>query len=95
MQKLFAPIVPVVETAMFEQLNLILFSNLPAQDVNDSVADMTVFTPDEAPKFTGGEQAMMKYIATNVKYPAVAKENENPENGAATSLFSISDMEIL
>lgn len=32
-------------------------------------------TVDEMPQFNGGSSAMMQYLAQNVKYPAVAKDN--------------------
>ncbi len=38
--------------------------------------EMQVFTVvEEPPTFPGGEEALLKYIGSNVKYPEIAKEN--------------------
>ena len=38
-------------------------------------ADSAYTNVDEMPVFTGGDQAILKYIAENTKYPEVAKKN--------------------
>jgi TonB family protein len=43
-------------------------------DLATSKADTVYQTVDEMPKFPGGEQAMFKFIAENVKYPQEAKD---------------------
>lgn len=42
-----------------------------AKDSEDKVFS----TPEQPPTFPGGEAALMKYIAENIHYPAVAAEN--------------------
>lgn len=53
----------------------ILLGGLSAQE--DAPSNDTVFNiVDEMPVFPGGEQAMMKYIAENIKFPQEAKDKE-------------------
>ena len=42
----------------------------------NSDGTLDYFTIEEKPEFPGGESAMMKWIASNVKYPDVAIENK-------------------
>ncbi len=44
----------------------------PAEPDNDSIYQVV----DEMPKFPGGEQAMMDFVAKNVKYPQEARDKE-------------------
>ena len=48
-------------------------------DIIDKVIDdgeiVNFYVIEEKPEFPGGEQAMMKWIAENVKYPEIAKES--------------------
>ena len=41
----------------------------------------------EAPMFNGGEQALLKYIINNLRYPAQAMENN--EQGRVLCLFTV------
>ena len=54
-------------------LFIALFLCLPLFAQKESVpridSEGVYLIPDEMPKFPGGMQAMMKYLATNVKYP--------------------------
>lgn len=53
----------------------ILLGGLSAQE--DAPSNDTVFNiVDEMPQFPGGDQALMKYIAENIKYPQEAKDKE-------------------
>jgi TonB family protein len=57
-----------------ESLGILLGGLSALEDVpsNDTVFNIV----DEMPVFPGGEQAMMKYIAENIKYPQEAKDKE-------------------
>lgn len=46
------------------------------EKVLDSVSTMDTSNLDtEMPEFEGGEQAIFKYLGSNIKYPVIAKEN--------------------
>ena len=45
-----------------------------AQDANEDT-DKAYEVVDEMPSFTGGQGALMQFLANNVKYPTVAFEN--------------------
>ena len=48
----------------------------PAEVVEEVEEEEVVFKVVETmPEFPGGQQALMKYLATNVKYPVIALEN--------------------
>ena len=59
-------------------LFIALFLCLPLFAQKESVpridSEGVYLIPDEMPKFPGGMQAMMKYLATNVKYPVEAQK---------------------
>ena len=59
-------------------LFIVLFLCLPLFAQKESVpridSEGVYLIPDEMPKFPGGMQAMMKYLATNVKYPVEAQK---------------------
>src|SRR5690606_27425558 len=45
------------------------------EEVVEDVVEEQIFTiVEEMPSFPGGEPAMMKYLANNIKYPAIAKD---------------------
>jgi protein TonB len=45
------------------------------ETVKEDVVEEQIFTiVEEMPSFPGGEAALMKYLATNIKYPAIAKD---------------------
>lgn len=45
------------------------------EEAVEEVVEEQVFTiVEEMPSFPGGEAALMKYLANNIKYPAIAKE---------------------
>ena len=83
----------------------VLFLSLAAQAQSvenaDSVAvEETVYqSVEEQPEFPGGMKALMKYLADNVKYPRVSRDNKS--QGRSTVRFtvnadgSISDAEIV
>lgn len=83
----------------------VLFLSLAAQAQSvenaDSVAvEETVYqSVEEQPEFPGGMKAMMKYLADNVKYPRISRDNKS--QGRSTVRFivntdgSISDAEIV
>ena len=83
----------------------VLFLSLAvqAQSVEnaDSVAvEETVYqSVEEQPEFPGGMKALMKYLADNVKYPRISRDNKS--QGKSTVRFtvnvdgSISDAEIV
>ena len=45
-----------------------------AQDANEDTSKVYEVV-DEMPSFTGGQNALMQFLANNVKYPTVAFEN--------------------
>lgn len=59
-------------------LFIALFLCLPLFAQKESIpridSEGVYLIPDEMPKFPGGMQAMMKYLATNVKYPVEAQK---------------------
>jgi protein TonB len=45
------------------------------ETAKEEVVEEQIFTiVEEMPTFPGGEAALMKYLATNIKYPAIAKD---------------------
>lgn len=48
--------------------------NNPPSAVEEKTYD--IFDITKAPAFPGGEQAMLKYFAENIRYPALAREND-------------------
>lgn len=56
--------------SVFQTIKEDLYQTLKDKSVNDSVFQIV----SEMPEFPGGVEAMMKYIAENVKYPEKAKE---------------------
>lgn len=45
------------------------------EEAVEEVVEEQIFTiVEEMPSFPGGEPAMMKYLANNIKYPAIAKD---------------------
>ena len=57
-----------------EEIELILLK--PAEvEVEEEVGDEVFFVVEKMPEFPGGQQAMMKFIAENIKYPVIAQEN--------------------
>jgi protein TonB len=85
----------------------VLFLSLAAQAQSvenaDSVAvavEETVYqSVEEQPEFPGGMKALMKYLADNIKYPRISRDNKS--QGRSTVRFtvnvdgSISDAEIV
>lgn len=58
--------------SVFQTIKEDLYQTLKDKSVNDSVFQIV----DEMPEFPGGVEAMMKYMAENVKYPEKAKDEE-------------------
>ena len=47
----------------------------PIQQKHEEVKEEKVFTiVEQMPSFPGGEEALMKYLADNIQYPAIAKD---------------------
>lgn len=46
----------------------------PAQQVVEEVKEEVFLVVEEMPEFPGGQAAMMKHIASNIKYPRVAQQ---------------------
>jgi protein TonB len=45
------------------------------EEVEEDVAEEKIFTiVEEMPSFPGGDEALMKYLGNNIKYPAIAKD---------------------
>ncbi len=44
-------------------------------DVTDDVYEKPFTIVEQMPEFPGGTESMMRYIATNIKYPAMARES--------------------
>ncbi len=42
---------------------------------NDTINELVYFLVEEMPEFPGGEMAMRKHIANNIRYPVLAQEN--------------------
>ncbi len=70
------------ESKAIETSNSLTFTNPIAPDID--LKDIDIPEPDKIepiyisevmPKFPGGEAALMKYLANNVNYPAIAQEN--------------------
>jgi len=49
---------------------------LIAQNDKISEKDSVYTLPEKMPQFPGGEQALIEYLKTNLKYPAKAKEEK-------------------
>ncbi len=56
----------------FQAVKEDLYQTLKNKSVGDSIYQIV----DEMPQFPGGEAAMMKFVANNVKYPQEAKDKE-------------------
>lgn len=62
------------DTEANEQTTVVEYA--PVQVVEEDEADAPVFfIVEEMPAFPGGDEALRKYIAQSVKYPAIAQEN--------------------
>ncbi len=81
---------PVVVDSVDEKVEIATTEDQVNTSVNKDVTEEEVVAPnkviqeeevvnfyviEEKPEFPGGEEAMMKWIAANVKYPEIAKEN--------------------
>jgi protein TonB len=42
--------------------------------INQDIIEKPIFAPDVSPCFIGGEEAMYKWLADNIKYPQIARE---------------------
>lgn len=60
--------------------------NLPKPPPEEPVNEIFVVVENQ-PEFPGGEQAMMKYLADNIKYPVIALENGI--QGLVSAVFNI------
>jgi len=69
----------------------------PAPVVEDKTYEM--FDIQKPPSFPGGERELLKFLAENIKYPALARENNIQGNVALTFVVnkngSVSDVTIL
>jgi len=68
--------IPVVEEVIEE----ILFDDVPernksSNNISDQNGPQISTIVEEMPAFPGGEQALLNHMANNIKYPAIAKEN--------------------
>jgi periplasmic protein TonB len=82
-------IAPVVVDTVEEKVEIATTEQLIATNTNDQVVEEVVeetnqvveeeapafIVVEEMPIFPGGDAAMMKYIADNIKYPQICKEN--------------------
>ena len=80
---------PVVVDSVDEKVEIATTEDMVSTSTNEEVTEEVVETNqaiqeeeivnfyviEEKPEFPGGEEAMMKWIAANVKYPEIAKEN--------------------
>jgi len=49
---------------------------IPDDDDEDEIAEMEIFTVvEDAPSFPGGDEARIKYLQNNIKYPQMARES--------------------
>lgn len=75
------------------------FAHYYESNANNNEEDNTIYSvPETFPEFPGGMQALMRYLAENVKYPTVAAEN-GIQGRAVCSLVinkdgTVSDVEI-
>ena len=60
------------ENIVFQEINGDLYQSLKDKAVGDSIYQIV----EEMPQFPGGEAAMMKFVANNVKYPQEARDKE-------------------
>lgn len=45
------------------------------ESVSTDPEDKVFYTAEQPPKFPGGDAALMRYLAENIHYPAIAQEN--------------------
>ena len=45
-----------------------------AQEEDNNDAEDAVYTPEKRPEFPGGDQALFKFLSSNLKYPSDAKK---------------------
>ncbi len=60
------------ENTVFQEIKDDLYQSLKDKAVGDSIYQIV----EEMPQFPGGEAAMMKFVANNVKYPQEARDKE-------------------
>ena len=66
----------IIEVTTEENDEVVEIVAPPAEVVEEVEEEEVVFKVVETmPEFPGGQQALMKYLATNVKYPVIALEN--------------------
>lgn len=56
-------------------LVLLIANQTKAQNLNSTSQDKVFIAIEQQPKYPGGEQALFKYLAQNIKYPKNAREN--------------------
>jgi len=54
----------------------VLVQETPKEEVVEEAPKEVFFIVEEMPEFPGGDEALRKYIAENVKYPNIAREND-------------------
>jgi len=66
---------PVIEsTEAFQGMTIDDIPTLPPEK-NDNITDSIFIVVEEKPEFPGGEQTLLKWIASNIKYPSIAIQN--------------------
>ena len=68
-----------VETEVIEieekEVEIEIIAATPEVEEEDEEEEEVFMIVENMPEFPGGQQAMMKYIAENIKYPVIAQEN--------------------
>ncbi|MBQ3895624.1 MAG: energy transducer TonB [Paludibacteraceae bacterium] len=54
---------------------LMTVSYATAQEEDNNDAEDAVYTPEKGPEFPGGDQALFKFLSSNLKYPSDAKKD--------------------
>jgi protein TonB len=55
---------------------LMTVSYATAQEEDNNDAEDAVYTPEKRPEFPGGDQALFKFLSSNLKYPSDAKKED-------------------
>ena len=59
----------------FEDPVEIKYRPVVVETENEPVEDEILVTAEKMPEFPGGQASLLKYLATRIKYPAIAQEN--------------------
>ena len=63
-----------IDTEDNEDVEVVIAPPAPAPD-EDEEEEVIFVVVESMPEFPGGQQAMMRYIGENIKYPVIAQEN--------------------